>query len=88
MPKMLFTASQDQIRGFMSAAFAALFLSFSSIVAQAEPLRVEGLRAVGDASRARVVIDVSQSPDLRWFLVRSPHRLVLELGDVEYRHED
>jgi N-acetylmuramoyl-L-alanine amidase len=88
MPKMLFSASQDRVRGFMSAAFAVLVMSFVGLAAHAEPLRVEGLRVVGDASRARIVIDVSQSPDLRWFLVRAPHRLVLELDDVEYRHED
>jgi N-acetylmuramoyl-L-alanine amidase len=56
--------------------------------AQAASVQVEGMRVVGDASRARIVVDVSQSPDLRWFLLRAPHRLVLELDDVEYLHEE
>ena len=78
----------DRCYALMRVVLAALFMSLPSLGAQAEPVRVEGVRVVGDASRARIVIDVSQSPDLRWFLVRSPHRLVLEFNDVEYRHED
>ncbi|MFN3766723.1 MAG: N-acetylmuramoyl-L-alanine amidase, partial [Aliihoeflea sp.] len=78
----------DRCHALMRVVLAALFMSLPSLGAQAEPVRVEGVRVVGDASRARIVIDVSQSPDLRWFLVRAPHRLVLEFNDVEYRHED
>ncbi|WP_252912640.1 N-acetylmuramoyl-L-alanine amidase [Aliihoeflea aestuarii] len=65
---------------------AAILLMSSA--AHASPIQVEGLRVVGDASRARIVMDVSDSPDLRWFLLRAPHRLVLELTDVEYLHDE
>lgn len=63
-------------------------LAFASNVVHAAPVQVEGLRVVGDASRARIVMDVSESPDLRWFLLRAPHRLVIELDDVEYLHDE
>ncbi|MHB2265500.1 N-acetylmuramoyl-L-alanine amidase [Aliihoeflea sp. PC F10.4] len=68
-------------------ACAILLVAFGSNVLGA-PVQVDELRVVGDASRARIVMDVSQSPDLRWFLLRSPHRLVIELDNVEYLHDD
>ena len=89
MPQERSRAETDRTGSLLLAVVTALLLMLSALHAQAaDPLRVEGLRVVGDASRARIVIDVSASPDMRWFLVRAPHRLVLEFADVEYRHED
>lgn len=89
MPQERSRAETHPTGSLLLAVATALLLMLSALHAQAaDPLRVEGLRVVGDASRARIVIDVSASPDMRWFLVRAPHRLVLEFADVEYRHED
>ncbi len=74
-------------RMFACVAWLVSVLLMSG-TAHAASVQVEELRVVGDASRARIVMDVTDSPDLRWFLLRAPHRLVLELDDVEYLHDE
>lgn len=72
----------------LCAGLLALCVLLGSLsVAAAAPVTVEAVRAVGDASRARIVMDVSDDPDLRWFLVRAPHRLIVEFDGVEYLHD-
>lgn len=81
---LLFLMARRSLCGLL--AFMVAVLVHSDVAA--DSLRVEGMRVAGDASRARVVLDVSDDPRFRWFLLRSPHRLVLEFEDAEYRHEE
>ncbi|MBX3531135.1 MAG: N-acetylmuramoyl-L-alanine amidase [Rhizobiaceae bacterium] len=66
-------------------AFAALLLlvlvlaGMSLPAAAAEPIRVHGYKMAGDASRVRIVLQMEREPQLRWTLMRGPHRLVLDL---------
>lgn len=39
-------------------------------------------QAVGDASRTRVVIRFDHDPAIRWFLLRGPHRLVIDFPEA------
>ena len=38
----------------------------------------------GDAVHMRVVINFDREPDPRWFLLRSPHRLVIDLPKTQF----
>lgn len=40
-------------------------------------------RMAGDASRMRVVLEFDREPDLRWFLLDNPSRLVFDLRDTK-----
>lgn len=52
------------------------------------PLQASDLRMAGDASRARIVVELSDEPALNWSLLRSPYRLVVELPATEFRFRD
>ncbi len=38
----------------------------------------------GDASRMRIVMNFDHEPDPKWFLLRGPHRLVIDLPDTRF----
>jgi N-acetylmuramoyl-L-alanine amidase len=42
-------------------------------------------RMAGDASRVRVVVEFDREPELKWFLLRAPHRLVIDLPSADFR---
>nr|WP_235633423.1 N-acetylmuramoyl-L-alanine amidase [Aquibium oceanicum] len=45
-------------------------------------MMARGYRMAGDASRARVVMEFDKEPQLKWFLLRAPHRLVIDLPET------
>jgi N-acetylmuramoyl-L-alanine amidase len=45
----------------------------------ADTIRVHGYKMAGDASRVRIVLQMESEPQVRWTLMRGPHRLVLDL---------
>ena len=47
-------------------------------------LRAHAFRMAGDAARMRVVIEFDREPALKWFLLRGPHRLVVDLPDTSF----
>lgn len=65
--------------------FFGLFAGASAIAATAEsPLRASSYVMAGDAARMRVVIHFDREPELRWMLLRGPHRLVLDLPETSF----
>lgn len=57
--------------------------------ASAEGLfQASGYKMAGDASRMRVIVQFDKEPELRWFLLRGPHRLVIDLPETEFSFED
>lgn len=38
----------------------------------------------GDATQTRIVIEFDRKPDMRWFLLRNPHRLVVDLPETRF----
>lgn len=48
----------------------------------AQPLKASGYKMAGDASRTRLVIQFDREPQLNWFLLRAPHRLVIDLPET------
>jgi N-acetylmuramoyl-L-alanine amidase len=50
-------------------------------------LRAHAYRMAGDAVRMRVVMEFDREPDFKWFLLRAPHRLVLDLPETRFAFE-
>ena len=71
------------------AALAALLLLVLQFCfpAHAGPLAARGFKMAGDAVRTRVVLSFDGEPDVRWFLLRAPHRLVVDLPETRFAIE-
>jgi N-acetylmuramoyl-L-alanine amidase len=52
--------------------------------AQASMLQAHDYKMAGDATRTRVVLHFDQEPEPRWFLLRAPHRLVIDLPKTRF----
>jgi len=44
-------------------------------------LRASGFKMAGDSTRTRVVLNFDKEPITRWFMLRNPHRLVVDLPE-------
>lgn len=67
----------------LSLLIFALFSSIGHTHAETS-LHVSDFKMAGDATRMRVVIHLDHDPEFRWFLMRSPHRLVLEMPEAGF----
>ena len=50
----------------------------------ARALEAHDYKMAGDAARMRVVINFDGEPEPRWFLLRAPHRLVIDLPTTKF----
>lgn len=67
-----------------------LVLIMSSLtvgVVWAQPLKASGYKMVGDEARMRLVIQFDREPEPNWFLLRGPHRLVIDLPETNFAIE-
>jgi len=55
-----------------------------SAAALAQPLTARDVAIAGDETRTRIVIHFDAEPDLRWVLLRGPHRLAIELPQTRF----
>ncbi|WP_245417522.1 N-acetylmuramoyl-L-alanine amidase [Aminobacter sp. AP02] len=51
-------------------------------VCAAEPIKTLDYKMAGDATHMRIVMNFDREPEPKWFLLRSPHRLVIDLPDA------
>src|SRR6187402_2544337 len=67
--------------GALASAILLLFVLACSAVfpSAASALEAHDYKMAGDATRMRVVINFDTEPDPKWFLLRGPHRLVIDL---------
>ncbi len=73
-------------------ALAALFLLLSTIFvffapscrAADAPLQALSYKMAGDAAHMRVVIGFDREPDVRWFLLRAPNRMVIDMPATRF----
>lgn len=78
------------IPGFAARLLAAVFcLSMLGGLARAEEpggdlLRATQFTMAGDATRVRLVMHFDREPLARWFLLRSPHRLVIDFPEAAF----
>lgn len=67
-------------------ALVVLLGLLGSAMAQgsADLLRASGFMMAGDATRMRIVLHFDREPLTRWFLLRAPHRLVIDLPETVF----
>lgn len=64
--------------GLSALVLIAMWL-ISIIPSHAEPLVATSFKMAGDANHVRVVMEFNSEPEVKWFLLRSPYRLVVDL---------
>lgn len=63
--------------------FATLLIA-AAAPASADSLHASSYKIAGDATRTRIVMEFDREPEPRWFLLRGPHRLVVDLPQTEF----
>ena len=78
-----------QPQGALCRAMLSLFIFlalFTGINCQpalaAETIKTLDYKMAGDATHMRIVMKFDREPEPKWFLLRSPHRLVVDLPDA------
>ncbi|HTV68350.1 MAG TPA: N-acetylmuramoyl-L-alanine amidase [Rhizobiaceae bacterium] len=66
---------------------AITLLYIGTAAANSENLKALEYRMAGDSSRIRVVLDFDREPEPRWFLLRGPHRVVIDLPETDFRFD-
>ena len=85
----MMSSSADRQKSGFGAVASALFLTLGLICAAIFPSPASALEAhdykmAGDAARMRVVMNFDAEPDPKWFLLRGPHRLVIDLPKTKF----
>ncbi|MER9328893.1 N-acetylmuramoyl-L-alanine amidase [Mesorhizobium sp. M0488] len=63
---------------------ALSFAFFSPANAADAPLVAKGYKMAGDATKMRIVMEFDREPDIKWFLLRGPNRLVIDLANTRF----
>lgn len=69
------------------AAWFVLFATFlfgAVAPASCGPLKAHSYKIAGDATHVRVVLEFDGEPNPRWFMLRGPHRLVVDLPQTAF----
>lgn len=64
-----------------------LFLAAALVFFPSSPalaLEAHGYKMAGDATRTRIVMNFDNEPEPRWFLLRAPYRLVIDLPTTKF----
>lgn len=63
----------------------AFFLVLAPVSYAADaPLKALSFKMAGDATQMRVVMNFDREPDMKWFLLRGPNRLVVDLPTTKF----
>ncbi|TPN80936.1 N-acetylmuramoyl-L-alanine amidase [Mesorhizobium sp. CU2] len=74
-----------RLRFIASALLALTLLLGLAAVSHADAmLGATGYKMAGDATKMRIVINFDREPDLKWFLLRGPNRLVVDLPHTRF----
>jgi N-acetylmuramoyl-L-alanine amidase len=66
----------------MLCLMMVLLAAFAAAAGAGEPIRGSEYAMSGDSGHMRLVVNFDREPDIRWFLLRAPHRLVIDLPDT------
>ncbi|WP_404933024.1 N-acetylmuramoyl-L-alanine amidase [Nitratireductor sp. L15S-10] len=69
---------------FIGAFLAAITLVFNNAFGGEPALKAHDYKMAGDAQYTRIVVRFDQKPEFRWFLLRDPSRLVVDLPLTEF----
>jgi hypothetical protein len=69
--------------------FVTILLGFAATLtaqpaAYADILKAHDFLMAGDATRTRIVMQLDDNASFKWFLLRSPHRLVVDLPQTSF----
>ena len=71
-----------RVLAYLAGLLALLTVALTSAVAA--PLVARDYKMAGDATHTRVVLNFDAEPDPRFFLLRAPHRLVIDLPETRF----
>ncbi|UDL90946.1 N-acetylmuramoyl-L-alanine amidase [Mesorhizobium sp. PAMC28654] len=72
-------------RFILALVVVSLCLAFSTISHAADaPLKATGYKMAGDATKMRIVMNFDREPNPKWFLLRGPNRLVVDLQNTKF----
>jgi N-acetylmuramoyl-L-alanine amidase len=71
-------------RALTALFFLAFFAPCAVAEANADAMEARGYKMAGDATRTRIVMRFDREPELKWFLLRAPHRLVIDLPQTRF----
>ncbi|AWC24138.1 N-acetylmuramoyl-L-alanine amidase AmiC precursor [Aminobacter sp. MSH1] len=84
-----FPIGGSQPRGAICRALLLVLALFSAVVgfqsqpaSAADAIKTLDYKMAGDATHMRIVMNFDREPEPRWFLLRGPHRLVVDLPDT------
>ncbi len=80
----------DALRAWLAAlvSVASVLLLWIAAAQAQDGLQARGYKMAGDASRMRVVVNFDRDPEFRWYLLRGPHRLVIDLPDAGFAFDE
>ncbi len=67
-----------------SVVLAAILLVFNNALGADSALKAHDYKMAGDAQYTRIVVHFDRKPDFRWFLLRDPSRLVIDLPSTDF----
>lgn len=68
----------------LSLLLLAILLGLTAISKADAPLGATSYKMAGDATKMRIVLTFDREPDVKWFLLRGPNRLVLDLPRTRF----
>lgn len=71
------------MRHVLPAVAALVVSAVAAFGSQAEPARLIDYKMAGDATHMRIVMNFDREPEPKWFLLRSPYRLVIDLPESD-----
>ncbi|TGP96216.1 MULTISPECIES: N-acetylmuramoyl-L-alanine amidase [unclassified Mesorhizobium] len=75
----------QSLRVFCLVLLVVFSSAFSTLASAADTTLVaRGYKMAGDATRMRIVMDFDREPDVKWFLLRGPNRLVIDLANTRF----
>ncbi len=82
-------------RAFAAALVALVSMVFlgaatgasQAVDAAPDSVAVTELRMAGDATRTRMLLELDRDTNIRWFLLRAPHRLVIDMPTAKFHVE-
>ena len=77
-------ARHRDISGALALAAVLALALILFLPSPASALQAHDYKMAGEATQMRVVMNFDGEPDPRWFLLRSPHRLVIDLPKTRF----
>ncbi|ANT52043.1 N-acetylmuramoyl-L-alanine amidase [Mesorhizobium amorphae] len=78
-------AARPLLHAVCALLLMAAFLAFATASHATEALLgATGYKMAGDATKMRIVMNFDREPDIKWFLLRGPNRLVVDLPRTRF----